>query len=210
MPWDPIFDRWAEHGLTWLPEHGMGRLRVDDAPYDVAYFRKYQSYAKTAMGAALTEARVSLVNRYTDEHVIDVGVGSGAFVQARGGWTWGYDVNPEGVRWLQEHARWRDPYEGGPHNALCFWDVLEHIAEPARILSNVRRYVFVSLPIVPGDGPPHPEWKHFRRDEHCWYWTRHGFETWMGAHGFAKRLYSDMETLLGREDIGTFVFERVT
>ncbi len=188
----------------------MGRLRVEDAPYDAAYFRKYQGYAQTPMGKALTEARVGLVNRYTEGHVIDVGVGAGSFIERRGGWTWGYDINPEGVRWLHENARWRDPYSGGPHNAMCFWDVLEHVAEPSLLLSNISRFVFVSLPLVPGDGPPSPTWKHYRPDEHCWYWTRRGFELWMGAHGFAKRIYTEMENLLGREDIGTFVFERIT
>lgn len=209
MPRCAVFDRWADRELVWLPELGMGRLRVEQAPYDATYFQKYERYARTPLGVALTEQRVRLVNRFTDEHVIDVGIGAGAFVQARGGWTWGYDVNPEGVRWLHDHARWRDPYVGGPHNAMCFWDVLEHIAEPARILAQVRRFVFVSLPIVPGDGPPSPSWKHYRPDEHCWYWTRRGFVAWMAEHGFTKRLYTDFETQLGRQDIGTFVFERV-
>lgn len=207
LPTDPVFDAAARDGLVWLPELGMGRLKVTEAPYDEAYFEKYQQYAKTPMGVAITAARVDLVRRYTDRHVVDVGIGCGAFIEARMGWTWGYDVNPEGVRWLHAHGRWCDPYERSVE-AVSLWDVLEHIPDPAALLRNVRQFVFVSLPIVPGDGPPALDWKHLRRDEHCWYWTRSGFERWMAGHGFELCTHNRMEELLGREDIGTFVFRR--
>lgn len=206
-PQDRVFDAWAATGLVWLPEYGMGRLRVTEAPYDDAYFQKYQRYAATPMGRAITAARVDLVRRYTDRHVVDVGIGCGDFISARLGWTWGYDVNPEGVRWLHVQGRWCDPYERSVES-VSLWDTLEHIPEPAVLLANVRQYVFASLPIVPGDGPPPLDWRHLRRDEHAWYWTDAGFRAWMGAQGFRCVEANQMETVLGRTDIGTFVFQR--
>lgn len=210
MPTDRPFNLWtrSEPGLVWLPSRGMGRLRVNEAPYDEAYFAKYQGYARTEQGKKITAARVDLVRQHTDGHVIDVGIGCGDFINTRLGWTWGYDVNPEAVQWLHAQGRWRNPYEDGPHNAISLWDVLEHIPEPQRLLDNVARFVFVSLPIVPGEGPPSPTWKHYRTDEHCWYWTHTGFVRWMKEHGFTCQHMSHMETLLGREDIGSYVFER--
>jgi hypothetical protein len=206
-PHDPVFEAWAADGLVWLPEHGMGRLRVTEAPYDSAYFEKYQAYAATEMGRKITAARVDLVRRHTDRHVVDVGIGCGAFISARMGWTWGYDVNPAGIAWLHSVGRWCDPY-AAPVEAASLWDTLEHIPDPGALLRNVREHVFVSLPIVPGDGPPPLDWKHLRPDEHVWYWTRAGFVAWMGAHGFELVEANEDEVRLGRSDIGTFCFRR--
>lgn len=213
-PRDHVFEAWEREesaierdGFVWLPEHGMGRLRVSDPPYDQNYFENYVRMAGTPMGRALTSARVDVVRRHTDGHVVDVGIGCGAFIAARMGWTWGYDVNPAGIAWLHSTGRWCDPYEA-PVDAVSLWDVLEHIPDPLALLRNVRRWVFMSLPIVPGDGPPTAEWKHYKPREHCWYWTAEGMVRWMAAHGFELRHRSAMETRLGRQDIGTFVFQR--
>lgn len=216
-PRDAVFERWAEgraerDGFLWLSEHGMGRLRVTDPPYDSDYFANYQRLAATPMGEALTAARVTLVNRYTDRHVVDIGIGCGAFIAARMGWTWGYDVNPAGIAWLKGNTpgfgRFRDPYVELPES-ISLWDVLEHIPDPGALLRRVSEYVFASLPIVPGDGPPTPVWKHYKPREHCWYWTEPGIIRWMAEHGFALRERSRIETNLGRQDIGTYVFQRV-
>jgi hypothetical protein len=52
--------------------------------------------------------------------------------------------------------------------------------------------------------------KHFRPQEHIWYFTREGLVNAMKACGFSLVAESDFETELGREDIGTFAFRRVT
>lgn len=200
---DPDFDR----GLEWVPQ-GMGALRVVDPPYDAHYFENYQKLAQTSMGVAITRARIDMVDRMWGRgHVVDVGIGCGSFIQERGGWTWGYDVNPTGIRWLEHHARWRDPYEA-PVSCVTLWDVLEHIPDPKRLLDNVTGWAFISCPVVPGDGPPGEDWRHYKPREHCWYWTRQGLTLWMGEHGFKCRAYSTVETTLGRQDIGTFAFQR--
>jgi hypothetical protein len=211
---DPTFAAAAEAGLVWLPERGMGWLHVDEAPYDAAYFEKYRGYAVTDMGAAITAARIELVRRYCGPcaALVDVGIGSGDFLEAlvMDGFTraGGYDVNPAGIEWLRRRGWYVDPYER-PVDALTLWDALEHIPEAARLLAGVRQWVFVSLPIVPGDGPPPADWKHLRRDEHCWYWTRRGLLWWMGEQGFECIEHGTPESLLGREDIETFVFRRM-
>lgn len=203
-----VIRRWRDEGLTWLPERGVGFLPVTEAPYDAAYFDKYRTYAETPMGRALNDARVALVQKHAPGvQLVDVGIGCGAFVEAMG--CYGYDVNPAGVEWLVVEGRWLDPY----HNtvdAVSMWDVLEHIAEPEHLLSHVREWVFCSLPIVPGDGPPPLDWKHLRRDEHCLYFTRDGLIAWMAEHGFAVVEHNTAESVIGREDIGSFAFRRIT
>ncbi|HEX6941042.1 MAG TPA: class I SAM-dependent methyltransferase [Longimicrobiales bacterium] len=204
-----VFRRWLGEGLIWLPERGMGFLPITARPYDRAYWEKYERYARTDLGRELTRLRVELVRRHAGSaaSAIDVGIGCGQFVLARGANTYGFDINPVAVVWLKDRRLWRDPREQSA-DALTFWDSIEHIPDPAPLLQNAREWVFASLPIVPGDGPPRPEWRHYRPDEHCWYWTRRGFLAWMEAHGFRCVEHNTMESLAGREDIETFAFRR--
>jgi hypothetical protein len=50
--------------------------------------------------------------------------------------------------------------------------------------------------------------KHFRPTEHYWYFSRDGLVFAMKGCGFALVAESNVETELGREDIGTFAFRR--
>jgi hypothetical protein len=205
---DATFHEWATAGLVWLPERGMGFYPVAEQPYDAAYFEKYQRYAATPMGYAITAARANLVMRHAlPRQLVDVGIGCGDFVLAMGDGAFGFDVNPAGVSWLEERGRFRDPREH-PVDILTFWDAIEHLPDAAAFVAAAREWVFCSLPIVPGDGPPPLDWKHFRRDEHCWYWTRAGLIRWMSEQGFECVEVNAMETLLGREDIESFAFRR--
>lgn len=198
-----------EDGLTWYPERQMGYYPVRGAGsiYDQSYFEKYCAYAATELGRQITTARVSLVDRYLPRGpLLDVGIGSGAFVEMRqrGAPTFGFDINPAAVAWLMEKELYRDPMQ--PIEAMSFWDSLEHLTEPEQLLANTK-WAFITLPIF--TGPDHVlASKHFRRDEHLWYFTRQGLIGWMRAQGFQCREHNTMETLLGREDIHTFVFRR--
>lgn len=206
---DRLFQQWRDAGLIWLPERGMGHypVRAEDEPYDAAYFQKYQGYAETEQGAAITRARVALVNAHTAGDVLDIGIGCGAFVEARGSRTYGYDINPAAVAWLRTRGLYGDPMDR-PVEALTLWDSLEHLPNPASVVLQATRYVFASVPVV-RDAERLATWKHFRRDEHRWYWTRDGLVRWMRALGFRMLAASDMEARLGREDIETFVFHRM-
>lgn len=212
MPSDPVFD--AElNGLVWIPSLGMGRLRTHDDPYDGDYFANYERLARSAMGAQISDARVSLVRRHLKdgELLVDVGIGCGSFVDAArtaGIHAFGYDVNMTGIRWLHDRHLFHDPYRE-PVDALTLWDVLEHVREPRPLLEAAGKWVFCSLPIVPDIGPPTPLWRHYKPREHCWYWTRAGFIGWMAGHGFKLVEKNRNESDLGRLDIESFAFRRV-
>ncbi len=201
-----LFREWCGTELVWIPSRGIGWLTVTEAPYDAAYFQRYEEYAGTPMGAALTDARGALVRRWApNARICDVGIGCGAFVAEMG--CVGFDVNPAGVTWLKNRRAWYDPWKQ-PVDALTFWDVLEHIPNPAPLLSNAREWVFCSIPIVPGDGPPTKDWKHIRPTEHCLYFTRNGLIGFMREHGFECVEHNTEESLIGREDIHSFAFRR--
>jgi hypothetical protein len=120
--------------------------------------------------------------------------------------TFGYDVNPAGIEWLQRRRLFADPY-AAPFEAASMWDVLEHMPDYPTLLANVREWLFLSLPIF--SGPEHVlRSKHFKPEEHCWYWTSQGLVIALEQCGFDLVSESAVETELGREDIGSFAFKR--
>lgn len=183
--------------------------------YDQAYFDRFGRQADTELGRAIMDARVDMVTRHWDGDLVDVGIGSGAFLQhcqrsakpnRRGLQTCGYDVCPAGRRWLQERNLWLNPYVEMV-DAASLWDVLEHLRDFEPLLGNVRQWLFLSIPIFKNRGHVLGS-KHFRRDEHYWYFTLEGLVATMFQLGFECADANDMETQLGREDIGSFAFHR--
>jgi hypothetical protein len=195
--------------LCWFPEQGFGYFPATGGTqiYDEAYFEKYRGYAQTEMGARLNVARIALVARHYTGHLIDIGIGSGAFVNARP-FTWGYDVNPAGIAWLKAQEKLWNPYRQ-PCLAMSFWDSLEHIPDFPKLLEQVEDSVFIALPIFAAPGDVLLS-KHYRKDEHYWYFTRWGLIKFMAGLGWQLLEVSDVETILGREGIASFAFRRVS
>lgn len=196
-------------GLVFLPEIGIGRYPVPlNRPYDDKYFEKYQALADTETGHALTQSRIELVARHYQGTVLDVGIGAGQFVSSRAN-TFGYDVNPAGVKWLNERALFGDLYEPAYNwNALTMWDVLEHIDEPELAVAKAADFVFVSIPIF-ADAGDIIKSHHYRKAEHIWYFTDSGLKAWFSEQGFVCVEQNTKECELGRQGIGTYAFKRV-
>lgn len=201
------FSQEIKSGLVWLPELGMGRYPVPKTrPYDEEYFSRYQELADTDLGRELTAARIRLVARHYTGPVVDVGIGAGQFVTARPE-TKGFDVNPAGIEWLKERGAWANLYRDR-YPTLTFWDSLEHIDRPDVAVGRAEKWVFVSVPIF--SGAEHViRSRHFRRDEHIWYWTHEGLVAWFVEQGFELMESNGIETQLGREGIGSYAFARV-
>lgn len=212
--WPALFNQCATRRLTWWPEIGVGYYPVEEGtkPYDSEYFARYQRQADTDIGRKLMDARVYFVARhYPRGPVVDVGIGSGAFIDARDAWgedlTFGYDVNPNALDWLEMRAAYLNVYRQRVE-VITLWDVLEHIADFPRLLANVTTWAFVSIPIF-RDCDHVLRSKHYRKDEHCFYFTADGLIGVMRDLGFECIEQNDMETQLGREDIGSFAFRRI-
>jgi hypothetical protein len=207
----PLVEQFSRRRLTWWPQIGIGWYPVEagSAPYDQAYFDQFDRNARTPIGRALMSERCNFVEQHYRGPLIDVGIGSGAFIecrQARQEKTWGYDINPAGIKWLENRMLLIDPYLV-PFQAMTMWDVLEHMTDFELLLADCREWLFASLPIF-RDAAHALSSKHFKPKEHCWYFTRDGLLFAMKSCGFALVSESNVETKLGREDIGTFAFRR--
>jgi hypothetical protein len=199
-----------QSGLVWNDEKGIGYLMPKgDGIYDHAYFEQYVERASTPIGKLLNEARVALVKKWTgSSDVVDIGIGAGTFIESRGPGTFGYDVNPSGIRWLLDRELWWDPYQKDPPN-VTYWDSLEHMCRPEVLLAFVKFHAFVSIPIFT-DLDHILSSKHFKPNQHIFYFTRNGFVRFFEDAGFRLLEENKMESELGREDISTFVFRRNT
>lgn len=217
----------ADGRLTWLEPVGIGFFDCDefrrqqDWPdvYDADYFAKYQEMARTPIGQRLNAFRVALVARYAlqlqrpDVTVLDVGIGDGAFLRGIESFEpvkmipAGMDVNPVGIAYLKERDQLvPDPW---PRCAdiVTFWDSLEHIRDPREHLKMTRAYAIVSLPVF-ADALDAQGSKHFRPEEHFWYFTRMGFAQFAQQEGFEVVDVLATESAIGRESIETFVLKR--
>jgi hypothetical protein len=190
--------------LAWRNRHSLGFLEIVPREYDEPYFDKYVGYENTDMGKILTHERIQFVNNHHEGDLLDVGIGSGHFVASRPN-TYGFDINPKGVAWLKERGLFRDPSEQLP--AYSFFDSFEHIKDPSPMLDSMKSgtLLFISIPIF-NDSEHVKRSKHFRPDEHYWYFTAVGFIRYMAKHRFTLIDIDDFETRLGREDIKSFAF----
>jgi hypothetical protein len=211
-PRSPFLEQLVTGRLTWWPQLGIGYypVTVGIEPYDAEYFARFDRDAHAPIGRALMIARCDFVDAHYRGSLVDVGIGSGAFVerrQAEGKSTYGYDVNPAGIAWLDERRIFLNPYRV-PVKAMTLWDVLEHIPDFQALLANVQQWLFLSLPIF-RDAEHVLLSKHYRPTEHVWHFTQPGLVYAMKQCGFELVSESNVETELGREDIGTFAFKRV-
>jgi hypothetical protein len=209
FPRPTLYDTVAGKHLQWFPELGIGYFPVTASPYDQAYFDRFAKQADSPIGRSLMAGRVRFVAQYHRGGLVDVGIGSGAFVERRNAIyhrsTLGFDINPAGIAWLKERKLWCDLDATVP--AISMWDVLEHIHDFRPLLSRASRWLFLSVPIF-RDAEHVLRSKHYRKDEHCWYFTRRGLIAVMRGLGFVMAGSSNMETSAGREDIGAFAFRR--
>ena len=185
-------------------------------PYDRDYFQKYRSYEGSPIACAINAGRVALVQKYSGlSGILDIGIGSGEFLRecdkAMPGRCYGFDVNPYGIDLLQRENRYIDPYRALP----CFiggvtcWDSLEHLRDPEALVNLLYpgQYLFLSLPIF-SDLRRIRESKHYRPNEHFYYFTDYGLVHWLAASGYDLLERSSFEIGAGREDIYSYVFQR--
>lgn len=176
--------------------------------YAEEYFAKYQTYEDLEIAKRINEARVAISHKYCF-CLLDIGIGCGTFINQCRLPVFGYDVNATAVAWLQQRNLYLDPYQSIPDevDGITLWDVLEHIPEPQLLFSQVKpnTYLFASLPIFP-DVTRARESKHFRPNEHFYYFSESGFITFMDDSGFDFLESNDCETEAGREGILTFAF----
>lgn len=192
---------WYEPGVGWLAPES------EQIEYGQKYFDEFKAKADTPLGRNIMRARVEFVARHYHGLLCDIGIGSGAFIETRRTMTCGWDVNPIALAWLKSRNLLMDPSEAYCP-AISMWDVLEHIPNFYGLLNNVLHWIFLSIPIFRDQNHALAS-KHFKPGEHCWYFTDNGLRLVMEHFGFQCVERSSFESKLGRDEIGSFAFQRV-
>jgi len=186
-------------------QKNMG-LSVD---YGEKYYEKYLKMEDTPIAKKLNKLRTTITQKYCTSYILDIGIGSGEFIKKSKLKVYGYDINPLAIKWLKKKNLFIDPYNGIPKKiqGVTLWDVLEHIPNPHLLLTKIAKdtFIFLSLPIFT-DLTKIKCNKHYRPNEHYHYFTTNGLKKYMKDCNFSLLEDNNLETLAGREDIGTFVF----
>lgn len=201
------FDAVRDDDLRLCRHRGIAYQRHMDirAQYDAAYYAKCAAY-DAAIASRVNAARRAFVRRHCGlSSLLDVGAGACQFVKAAD--CFGFDVNPASADALRALGRYSADFD--KFEALTFWDVLEHVPEPHKYLQRIApgAFVFATVPVF-DDLDAIRASKHYRPDEHLYYFTRQGFIDWMALYGFRFLEYSDHEITAGRDSIGAFAFRR--
>ena len=213
---DKMIENYMKKNLIWLPELEIGYFPVyynPSTPYNDEYFDKYVRYESNKMCKRLNEFRVNLVNKYTKGLILDIGIGCGTFIKQRGNCL-GYDICEKAIRSLKKEGLFYNPYHHANFDAkgiegITFFDSLEHIKNPEKILSKIKKqFVFISIPIF-RDVDHLLKSKHLKKDEHRYYFTDYSIVQYMRYYGFNLIESMDNEIKCGREDIYTYVFKGI-
>ena len=217
-------------GLRWCESLGLA-FQADmsrSVPYDDAYFDRHAGYMGTPISDRIQAARINLVDScpcVSPDCVLDIGIGSGTFLEAYaelgqlevGG---GYDVNPRAVAWLEERSWLVDPWsddlrfgwsEHGLRVCWTLWDVLEHLRNPHELLDLIREgdTLCLTVPVFHDLRREVFKSKHFRPDEHYYYFTSAGLIRWLWSYRFELLTVTRDEQLAGRESVASFAFRKV-
>jgi hypothetical protein len=202
------FDAVADRDLAFCVEQGVAYQIDMTSPIDYGqrYFEMYAAYEGQPVALMLNAARVRLVNRHAGaaRGVLDIGIGSGEFISSRQK-TFGWDVNPVAMTWLQDRGLAAADFAA--FTAFTMWDVLEHVPTPADYFERMPNgsFLFVSMPIF-DDLTRVRLSKHYKPNEHFYYFTEKGLVGWLARHGFVHLETNDDETRAGREAIKSFAF----
>lgn len=218
--------------LSVLDLPGGARLEIDDdagaawvrgakpVEYGQRYWDQCLEYHNSPVAGELMRLRLELLARHVslDHAVVDVGIGSGRFLEAARrrfrGDVRGIDVNPRAEEWLEARG-WRTIpgalKRADRPTAVTFWDVFEHFdeldAESWLAALPEQTFVFLSLPVF-RDFRGLLKSKHFKPGEHLSYWTHDGLVRYFAFAGYRCLESNDFETQAGRESIRSYAFFR--
>lgn len=200
--------------LEWDEQTGIGKLELPktESVYDKSYWDKYQALKQTPIGKALTKSRIELVKKYVSspKDVIDIGIGNGQFVEEYG--CWGTDINPHAIEWLKSINKYSTYDEDYGHKWFTMFDAMEHIYEEdlVKMFEYNHEGIILSMPIYESFNHC-TESKHMleRTTEHCLHFTVRGIIGFMEKYNYKCLEVSSIETILGREDIKSFVFKKI-
>jgi hypothetical protein len=176
--------------------------------YDNEYLQKYMKNANTELGRTIYRCRWELIQKYIKEgSLLDYGCGPNAFNDQGSDVfdRYGYDINPYSGFNKIPFRRW---------DIVTFWDSLEHIPNFYETIKRFdAKWLFITCPNVESVQGSITQWRHYRPEEHLFYFDRHSLKIILQALGYKiKEISFEEGALRNPQDpkaIITVVAERV-
>jgi hypothetical protein len=173
---------------------------MSEQTYDIEYYEHMlREYSVTA--EKICKIRWDWIADVKPRYVLDYGSGVGWFRAFR----------PEDVE-VDSYDIAVYPQTGlvatCDYDAVCFWDVLEHIPNfnsLANILKTTK-YVALTLPLIDGVSDV-ATWKHFKPNEHLHFFTQDILVAMFNHYGFSLLKHGKPECP-PREDVYSFLFKK--
>lgn len=170
--------------------------------YGPNYELHYHLYAQTEFAKKLHTERWNFVVKNAEPvSVLDFGCGVATFGE----------YAPNGVKMFSYDPYFKRDFSfvwNDGVDVVTFWDSLEHMRRIQLVPLLKTKYIAVSTPTLK-NGKNILDWKHFRPDEHVWYFNREAIVKLFAKWGYKLVDESDFEIGLGREDIWSFCFKRL-
>lgn len=148
----------------------------------------------------------------TDSRVLELGPGTGCMMEVMRRHCLsvdGFDIAPtDHVTIDQDEARRRH------WDLLIACDVIEHMPDINSIFDYTFDWAYISTPCRPDDIDLLANWRHFRPNEHLWYFTRDELSRWFDAKGYEVKYAGHVEDLIRprwdreKPNISSFVIRR--
>ena len=148
--------------------------------YDLEYHLKFVERANTELGKRIYQARWRLIEKhcYGKFTLLDYGCASGAFHRSgnNGFECYGFDINPScGFTEMPSEAI----------DILTLWDVIEHLPAPIWVIKEWKpEFIFIATPNIDAAPNDIKAWKHYRPDEHLYYFNLKGLSAMLMALGY--------------------------
>lgn len=173
--------------------------QVDYAPY--MYDRKYtvDRYINKPTNDIMSYLRLGYVVGsigYVPKSILDVGYGSGNFLQTCAGFidcVYGNDIPPAFS--LPKEIPFVENITDLEVDVITFFDSLEHFPDIEFVKDLKCKYVVISLPwCYNGESDEwFLNWKHRRPDEHLWHFNEKSLAAFMDRQGYELVNFSNIE-----------------
>jgi len=194
--------------------------------YDENYLENYRKMSCTTMGHKIAGWRKAYAEAFLNTHdgkLLDYGCGWSPICNLDrrnspdrlGDW-YGTDINLAVADVPHMQNRFAIDPDLSQFEVVCFFDVLEHLVNYKKILSEIAvgNHVIATLPtlqvpILEDNFHTLLGWRHWKPAEHRIYATQYGWVELMRSCGFVYVDVTQMETVMGRLDSTTYAFKKV-
>lgn len=114
--------------------------------------------------------------------VLEVGPGNGTLLNVlkkHCDEAFGFDVAPTEFSTISRTAATSTPWD-----LLVACDVIEHFRNVDDLFQYKFEHALITVPCLPDDLSEMANWRHFKPDEHLWYFTKTSFWNWITARGY--------------------------